>query len=774
MMKKDAINMEKITGVVNKVVYYDENKGFGIIKLKLDFKNKEMAEYRNVLFSNILTILSNFDRKPIVDEEYYFEGELETSNYGIQLRSKMYKRLNEDTKEGIITYLSSELFPTIGLVNATRIYDALGNNCLKLIIEDKKVLEKVKLTPKQKDIVYENLNKNFKNEEQLVELLNIGISMHMAIKIIKKIGENASMIVKENPYELMYLIEGIGFARADDIAMNVGITKDAPIRIKALIVFMLKNFLYNSGNTYMSLNDLYIEVMRRANEEKEVLNKDNYKTYIKELNDERKILVDDDKNAYTSQTYYDEYTIAKRIYAFLQNDSETFKDDDISKTLNIVMKHNNIEYSNKQIEAITKALKEPITIITGGPGTGKSTIIKGIVDTYSNLFKNSEIVSGQILLLAPTGRASKRLKELTKHEAMTIHKALGYDGSNHFRVTKEEPLEAKMIIIDEFSMVDASLAAYLFSCIKDETKIVIVGDADQLPSVGSGDVLLDLIESREISTIKLDKIHRQASDSTIIQLAHEINQGNLPNDLLQLKHDRNFIRCDDFNIIKIIEQTIENALNKGMDIIKDIQVLVPLYKGDIGIDSINYHLQDKFNPSEDGINYMGHRFRVNDKVIQLVNRSEKRVMNGDIGQILSITKENDKVKNVSVTFDFGVVDYEKEELEDLNLAYAISVHKAQGSEFPLVIVPFSFKYFIMLKRKLIYTTVTRAKKFLIMLGNYEAIRKGIVELEIKRQTKLTSRIKEIFIEPNKIVDLDSVFEKLEEEELENITPYDFL
>lgn len=771
--------MDTLYGIVSRITYYDEAKGFGIVKIKLDYKEKDLIKFKSILFSNQVTVLSNFDRKPIIDEEFEFIGEFETSSYGIQFRAKTFKRRNEQSKEGIITYLSSDYFPGIGKVIATKIFETLGKDCIKKIVEDRSVLDSIDINDKLKTVLYDNLVINDQNERQLINLLNIGISMRIAIRIIKILGVKAFEVVNSNPYQLIDLVDGIGFVRADSIAQNMGIAKDSSLRLKALIIFVLENHIYSSGNTYIHLNQLYIDSRKISNTEFEILNIDNYRDLITELINDKKIIVDEYNNAYDVKIYMDEYDIAKKVYQFLKNTEKDYDFNLIEEAIKRAMELNKIDYSPKQIEAITKSLKEPITVITGGPGTGKSTIIKGIIDSYCNLFKNSELIKEKIILCAPTGRASKRLMEVTGHKSQTIHKLLGYDGGK-FSVSGDDPLDAKLIIIDEFSMVDVSLAAILFKSLQPTTKVVIVGDSDQLPSVGPGNVLKDLIEGKEITTVKLQKIHRQASDSSIITLAHNINQGILPSDITSNLHDRTFISCVDTEVALKIEFSIEQAITSGFDLIKDIQVLIPTYKGEIGIDAINFHLQDRFNPSDDEITYLGRRFRVNDKVIQLNNRSDKQVMNGDIGYILTIEKEKDKLKGICVMFDIGSVSYDKDELEDLNLAYAISIHKSQGSEFPVVIMPLSFKYYIMLKRKLIYTAITRSKKSLVLIGNYEAIRRGIVELEVERNTKLKDRIIEVFANPNIITNPFVKFYndedgfKNEEKELENISPYDFM
>lgn len=759
--------METIFGVVTRVNYFDSSSGFGIVRLKLDYKNKDMAQYRTVLFTNMISVLATFDRQPLIDEEYEFSGEFETSQYGMQLKAKQFRRLSMTNLEGVITYLASDFFPGVGKKTAEKIYNEVGPDCLIQIVKDKSVLDKVDIMDKQKQIIYDNLVIHEEKEHQLIDLLNLGITMKMANKIVSVLGMAAYETVRNNPYQMIDIIDGVGFIRADNIAINNGVSKDSPLRLKALIIYVLEHYIRSTGNTYLHLNELFIQCIKFVNMEENILHKDNYREYIKDLTNAKKIIVDDNNIVYDVNIYNDEIKIAKKVYEFLENSNSLFDQDEIEANLEKVMKTNKIEYHDKQYEAIMKAITEPITIITGGPGTGKSTIIKGIIDTYALMFNNEQVIRDQILLCAPTGRAAKRLKEVTKHNASTIHKLLGYEGGNRFTITPDVPLEAKLVIIDEFSMVDTSLASYLFSVLPQDVKLIIVGDADQLPSVGPGNVLKDLIDCQEITTIKLDKIHRQASDSSIITLAHSVNHGILPQDFTALHHDRTFIDCHDNFIIKNIEGVVRDCLEKGLDLIKDIQILIPIYKSEVGIDSVNYYMQDTFNPSDDEVSHMGRRFRVNDKVIQLVNRSEKGIMNGDIGFIMYINRDRDKLKGLSVMFDSGIVDYEKDELEDLSLAYAISIHKSQGSEFPVVIIPFSFRYFMLLKRKLIYTAITRAKKSLIMIGNYEAVRKGIVELEDMRKTNLVLRIKEIFNNPQ-------IENKKNDEDLENISPYDFM
>jgi len=661
-----------------------------------------------------------------------------------------------------VTYLSSDYFPGIGKVTARKVFLALGPTCLNDIVKDKSILDQVDINKKQKEIIYEVLITNHQNEQQLISLLDFGLTMRMALRIIKAIPNNPSQVVRIDPYRLIDLVEGIGFIRADEIAMLVGIKKDSPLRLKALLIYLLNNYIYNSGHTFIKENEWYIEACRYLNQEEEILNRELFTSLKSELLKERKIIQDEEKDIYLYKIYFEELSLASKIKLILNHYEQDYSNEQVFKNLTLVMKQYDIEYTPKQIEAIKTALLQPISIITGGPGTGKSTIIKGLIDTYLSLFNNEEVIKEAIKLVAPTGRAAKRLREVTKHPATTIHKLLGYEGGDYYFVTPDTPIIAKMIIIDEFSMVDISLASLLFSCLLPTTKVVIIGDSDQLPSVGPGNVLYDLIQSKEITVTKLNQIHRQAATSSIIMLANAIKEHSLPDDILSPLDDRRFIQADNSQIIPFIEYTISQALEKKMDLISDIQVLVPTYKSEIGIDAINFHLQDKFNPVKEQIQIAGKRFRVNDKVIQLINRQEKKVMNGDIGYIMTIDYEGHKFTNLTVMFDFGPVDYNSDEIEDLSLAYAISIHKAQGSEFPLVIVPFSFKYYIMLKRKLIYTAITRAKRYLIMMGSLDALKKGVIEEEELRRTKLQKRL------------MDALQEINEKNIVEELKPEDFM
>ncbi len=736
---------EKIYGVVTKVIYFKPETSYGIISLKLNFKDKEMKKYQDYLYSNSLTVTGVFDRAPIKDEKYTFTGEFVDGKYGIQFKASSFKRSKPNTLESVVTYLSSDLFDGVGKVAANNVYSTLGSNCLELIKENKEVLDKVEgLSEKQKEIIYEGIINNLAKEEMVLDLTEMGLSLAMTTRIINALHESSVDVVRNNPYDLIDMVEGIGFIKADNIARLVGIPFDSPLRLKAITNYYLKLYTYETGDSFVEKEKLKSIVLEVLNKEKEVVSEDIYEGIINEMIFENKLFIDEDGNVYDINIYNAENIVAGKVVELLNRDNDKVDLNKLNRIVEKLEEEDSISYNEKQKEAIIKALSENIMIITGGPGTGKSTVIKGIVNGYVKL-KNKDLAYEDIVLLAPTGRASKRMSEVTKRDAKTIHRYLGYTGAGKFTHGPDNLANGKLIIIDEMSMVDIILCARLFSSLHSDVKIIMVGDSDQLPSVAPGEVLCNLIDTKEITTVKLDKIHRQAESSTIVSLAHDINRGLIPENLFERQKDRNFIKLSDNIIMENIITIVNGALSKNMNLLKDIQVLAPMYKGQIGIDAINDKMQEVFNPLTDyQIVYGNKKFRMNDKVIQLVNRSDKGVMNGDIGQVISLEIEKENVTGMTVMFDFGPVDYEKDELDDLNLAYAISIHKSQGSEFKTVIIPFTTKYFIMLKRKLVYTAITRAKEFLIMLGNPEALSICTKQLELPRKTKLVQKIKSQF------------------------------
>jgi exodeoxyribonuclease V alpha subunit len=447
--------------------------------------------------------------------------------------------------------------------------------------------------------------------------------------------------------------------------------------------------------------------------------------------------------------------LAKKIFKIkdvLNNgiDQETF-----DYLLEEFQSFNDITYTKAQKKAIYTALNNNFSIITGGPGTGKTTVIKGVIDIYKMLH-NNQVNTDFIKLAAPTGKAAKRLSEATNLNATTVHKLLGYDFEGDFKYDESNELEAKILIIDEASMLDSLLANKLFSAIGMNTKVIMVGDANQLPSVGPGDVLNNLIVSKLFNVVELDVIHRQAHDSHIISLAYDILSKNINEDFFRNYADKQFINANDSLISSRIIEKINQLVDEGYDLLNDIQVLIPVYKGFNGIDRINALIQEAFNKANKDytVKFKEKEFWYNDKVMQLVNQPEDNIMNGDQGTVIGITPNDELI----VDFSENIVKYSKKDLDNLTLAYAVSIHKSQGSEFKAVIMPLSKAYTIMLKRKLLYTGVTRAKEKLIMIGDFDAYRRGVLGMDRKRNTLLN-----YFLEDN-----------FEEEDNQNLKISDFL
>ena len=767
----------ELKGIIERINYYNKDNGYSVVLISLNKDNFTLLKKSGNLIGNKLVVVGNFDRQPVLEEEYEFNGDFSRDpNYGLQFKFTNFRRISINSPDALIQYLSSDLFPGIGVVTAKSIVDNLGLDAIELILNDKNVLKEIGIKPKNIETIYNVILENKNSQDTILFFINYGVSMEMCHRIYKTLGPNAVGIVKETPYILMDKIERFSFIKNDTLALKMGIPKDSKIRLIALISYVLKDTLYQSGNSYLNKKDLFIATSKFLKDTSIA-----YEFFLDVLNDlknNKKIYESNDGLIFDYYLYEKEKKLAEFIVKRLTKGKQKYTTKQIDNAFKQVEESFEIELSDLQKTAVKSSLTEPLVIITGGPGTGKTTIVKAILNMYVALHKNNSNVLEGVALLAPTGKASKRLNELTNFTAQTIHKYLGYSGEHLFEYGIDNKRDSKLIIVDEASMMDLPLAYQLFSALTDDAHVIIVGDVDQLPSVGPGQVLKDLIDSKEITTIKLNKIHRQAADSKIIQLAHNANEGLIPENFLTKFHDRIYIPSDKENIISLLKEWVIQAMKKGKTLNKDIQILAPMYRCLNGVNQLNIELQNIANPLDDKeqINYLGQSFRINDKVIQLVNRSEKKVMNGDIGIIECFTYKNGEISGVTVKYDFGGVDYTIEELEDLKHAYAISIHKSQGSEFDIVILPLSSDYHYMFKRKLIYTAITRAKKMIVLIGDVNAYRKGITYIENTRNTILKTLIITLLNSKSIIIDdSTSAFSTLGETEtdLNDISPYDF-
>ncbi len=709
-----------VQGYVKVIMFQNKENGYSVIKIRITESTEELYDR-----DEFLTVTGYF---PLLNtnELYRFFGETKDhAKYGIQYHASEYEKKIADGKEGIVKYLSSDLFYGVGPKLAEKIYDELGDNCLDLIQNDKTVLSKVGVNARKQKDIHDALTQNQGIKQILVGLYDFGFSAKLSMTIYNKYYNRSLEVIKENPYQLIEDVDGITFKRADDIASKLGFSPNNEFRLPALCYELAYQSSLN-GDTYVTQSDLTMSLLKNVNISEYLIDEDDALGII--LNNDR--LMSIDEFIMIEELYHFEVGIAENLNRF---QVKTDKRRDVEEALAHAENSLNMEYSEKQKEAVRSVLTNPFTIITGGPGTGKTTVVNGVIDAYMQMYEVFD--EKKIALVAPTGRAAKRMSETTGLPAKTIHSFLGYDFDGNFIYNADNMLAPKLIIVDEASMIDTSLMFNLLSSLKSSTRIVIVGDVDQLPSVGAGQVLNDLIECDLLPVVKLDFIYRQSEGSNLISLAHSIRSNEFNEELFQ--QDVSFIECSTRDIPDLIKQVILRAKDKdyGTD---NFQVLAPMYRGVAGIDRINVELQNTLNPTGNSYDHYGRIFRNNDKVLQLQNQPSDNIMNGDVGKIIGV---GDKI---TVDFDGNEVTYNKGELNNLRHAYCISIHKSQGNEYPMVILPISRSYNIMLKRKLIYTAVTRAKKHLVIIGEKEAFRYGVERLETKRNTLLKSHMEALY------------------------------
>ena len=668
---------------------------------------------------------------------YKFNGEYTKHNkYGDQLEVSTYEIEIPTKEEELVGFLSSDMFP-IGETTAKKIVDKFKDKTLDVILNDKEKLKGIpRLSEEKINKIHDILETYQGSSKMVIEMTSLGFNNKEAMNILKKYGSNSLDKIKDNIYNLIDDME-FNFNIIDDIASNMGIIKTDDRRIEALIIYLMKELCFENGDTYLFKEDIYNKIISYVSD----IDIEKLEELLILLNKKGKIVIDNDK--YYLKSYYDaeEYITYRLCYL---NDMKKNKIKDLENVINKLEKTNNITYDKVQKDAIMKALNNNLTIITGGPGTGKTTIIKAIVHLLRYELKAK---IDDIALLAPTGRAAKKIMETTNIPAFTIHKYLGWDKErNTFMVDEYSPNSEKYIIIDEVSMIDNILMSSLLKGIRRDVKLILVGDYYQLPSVAPGQVLKDLIDSDMIDVIKLKSLYRQKEESYIPILATEIKDKDISDSFLMKKDDYNFINCSNDEVMLYIEQIVLKAINKGYTD-KDIQILAPMYKSLNGIDNLNKLLQRIFNkedPSKNELVFSDVVYRVGDKVLQLVNDPDNNVYNGDIGYISAIinSKRSVSKKNeIWVDFDGNIVTYTPDKYINIRHGYAISVHKAQGSEFPMVIMPIVNSFNRMLYNKLIYTAVTRAKKALILVGDPKSFLNGVNNERVEiRKTTLKDKI----------------------------------
>ncbi|MBR2603976.1 MAG: ATP-dependent RecD-like DNA helicase [Bacilli bacterium] len=695
-----------IKGTLKKFIF-KSNNGY-VVAL---FRVKESSNELDDLVNRTITITGYFHELSI-DENYIMNGELvDNPKYGKQFNVTSYDRYMPSSKEGIIEFLSGGLFKGVGEKTAKGIVDTLGDDTLKLIEED---YSNLLLVPGLKESkaknIHETLLKYNESYNVIVYLNEIGFNSSDSLKIYNEFKDKTMDIINENVYLIIDFISDINFLKIEKIRKNLGIKDDDKNRIIYLIEYVIKNYLFNTGDTYFYKEDIYKEVTSYLSFD---FSLDDLEIYLDELVSLSKIIIKDNKY-YLFEYYFAEDNISNFI-TYLCNKTNNIKK--IDKEIENVEEHFNIKYNDMQKKAIKESLITNFNIISGGPGTGKTTIIKGILELYKrvNHYTYLDMLS-KVILLAPTGRAAKRMSESATFKSSTIHRFLKWDKDNdRFMINEENKSNVELVIIDEVSMIDTLLLNNLFLGLNRNVNIVMIGDYNQLESVSPGKVLKDLIDSDMVSVTFLNELYRQEENSYIATLAKEIRDNDLSDDFLLKRDDYNFIECTKDNLLEYTKKLVLKAIEKGYNS-SDIQVLAPMYKGINGIDNLNIMLEKIFNPDDKpSIRHYDTIYKVDDKVLKLENDPDNNVFNGDIGYISDIVDDE-----VHINFDGTVVIYKYKDLSTIKHAYAISIHKSQGSEFNLVIMPIISSYKIMLYKKLIYTGITRAKHSLTLIGEKNA------------------------------------------------------
>ena len=707
--------MIKLRCVVEHITYQNEKNGWSVMKVKVKG------------YDNLVTLTGSLLDVPVgsvllVDGDWRVDPK-----YGQQFVAQSWSEVMPATLYGIEKYLGSGLVKGIGPAYAKAIVSRFGLETIDVIENDiERLLEVPRLGKKRMEKIRDSWEKQKDIKEVMVFLQGHGVSTAFAAKIYRKYEKEAIAKVKENPYQLADDIWGIGFKTADSIASKMGYKKNDPRRCRSGILYAL-NELAEEGHVYAELEQL-VEAATKLLEAEETPVRQILASMM-----EAKDVISDNDVIYLPPFYHAESGSAKRLQSLLSDTSLFNSDIAADPEAEYGAKSGGIIYDEVQQAAIQKALNSKVMVLTGGPGTGKTTTTQGIIAAFKARHMS-------ILLAAPTGRAAKRITEATGMEAKTIHRLLEYNPMDGYKRNDENPLEGDALIVDECSMIDILLFYNLMKAIPSNMRLILVGDIDQLPSVGAGNVLRDIIDSQQIPVVRLTRIFRQAQSSRIVMNAHAINAGQFPNIKNGLDTDFFFINQEDADeMVKLIIGLVRDRLPKKYGYpSKEIQVLTPMQRGTVGAGNLNIELQNALNPTGPSLARGGYTFRQGDKVMQIRNNYDKNVFNGDIGYITTVDTDE---RTLTVTFDSRFVEYDITELDEIVLAYAVTIHKSQGSEFPVVVMPVTMKHFVMLQRNLIYTGITRAKKICVLVGTTKALAYAIKQNTVsKRNTKLKERL----------------------------------
>ena len=716
----------ELQGQVERITYTNRENAFTIARLRVNGHRQPVTVVGNLPSANpgeVLLLKGDWVTHP---------------RYGKQFKAVYSKSSVPASVNGIQKYLGSGLIKGIGPVLATRIVQKFGAQTLG-VIDNKidRLAEIDGIGKKRITLIREAWEEQKEIRSVMLFLQSHGVSSAYATKIFKRYGSESVDIVKENPYRLAEDIVGIGFLTADRIAEKLGFDKNSMMRAQSGILYVLHQLADDGHLCYPSG-----PLVKRCREILEV-DQDLILQGLDALATDRKLVIEafarsagltGSSRVYLIQLHHCETQVALRLralkagrHALLRIDSE--------RTVEWVQQELSIQLAERQVRAVQCAATRKVTVITGGPGTGKTTVISAIL----KIFKRLRV---RVLLAAPTGRAAKRMTETTGHQAQTIHRMLKYSFQKEgFQKNEESPLNCDLLIVDEASMIDAILMHHLLKAVPSHATLVLVGDIHQLPSVGPGSVLRDVIDSDSVPVVVLNEIFRQARKSSIVVNAHRINRGLLP----RLRGPEP--QLDDFYFIeqespeeavKIIVELARERIPRrfGFDPLEDIQILTPMHKGAVGATNLNAQLQQVFNPNEQEVTQGGRSFRLHDKVMQIRNNYDKEVFNGDIG---CITRVHHESQNVTICFEARPLIYDFGELDEIVLAYAISVHKSQGSEYRAVIVPIFRQHYLLLQRNLIYTAVTRARDLVILVGSWKALVMGIKNDKTQKRFSYLSR-----------------------------------
>lgn len=706
--------MMKLRCVVEHITYQNQENGYSVMRVKV----KDYAD--------LVTLVGNLLDVP-VGAVLLCDGVWKMDKrYGRQFVCETWEEVMPATVYGIEKYLGSGLVKGIGPKFAHLIVERFGTETIDIIEEDiERLYEVPGIGKKRVEKIRESWEKQKDIKNVMLFLQQYGVSTAYAAKIYRQYGKESIDQVKENPYRLADDIWGIGFKTADGIAGKMGYGKNDLRRCRSGIQYTL-NELADEGHVYAVEEQLIEAAGKLLEADREPIVQAMAGMIASED------LIREQEAIYLPPFYHSERGTARRLLALMTSRSSALFEGNID--IQAIEKATGVGYDDVQVAAIRQAVRFRVMVLTGGPGTGKTTTTQGIIAAY-------RAAGLRVLLAAPTGRASKRMSEATGMEAKTIHRLLEFNPQDGYKRNDDNPLEGDVLIVDECSMIDIILMYNLMKAIPVQMRLILVGDIDQLPSVGAGNVLRDIIDSGQVPVIRLTRIFRQAQSSRIVMSAHAINQGRYPDTSNGKDTDFFFIRKDDpeqvaEEIVKLVKHRLPKAYNQPLS---NIQVLTPMQRSVVGAGNLNMLLQQALNTSTLGISRGGINYKLGDRVMQIRNNYDKNVFNGDIGIIEKVNMED---RTLCIRFDGSLVEYEASELDEVTLAYATTIHKSQGSEYPIVVIPVLMTHFVMLQRNLIYTGITRAKKICVLIGQPKALAYAIRNLTVnKRNTKLKERLR---------------------------------